>query len=142
MTIENQRGPATLPLPASRPTQTHSPSSTPQQLLPAAAESLSHIGPALQRLSAMKNHVNLTPYAIETWAAVLGQFAPGIVNEAVLRIGLSDDPFPDLGKLVMRCDAIRRDRQGIVSTHDRPQLSSSTLAKAAAALGLDIGAKP
>lgn len=132
---------ATMPRPESNGTLIPSRQSTQRQqlqLLPAAAKSIEAIGPALERLVAMKNHVDLTPFAIETWAAVLSQFDLPVVYEAVLRIGLSEDPFPDLGKLVARCDAIRRQRSGIVSQVDKPQLSSAMVGRVASALGLRI----
>lgn len=119
-------------------TQTPSTSSK-QQLLPAAVKAISNVRPALQRLCSMKNTVQLTPHAVETWCAVLGLYDTTIVNEAVVRIGLSEDPFPDLGKLVTRCEAIRRERAGTVAQSDRPQLGSAAVARAARALGLEVG---
>jgi hypothetical protein len=54
----------------------------------------------------------------------------------VVRIGLSEYPFPDLGKLVMRCDAIRRDKTGTQRAGDSKQLGTATIAKLAEAMGL------
>jgi len=139
MTTGRESGPvATVRQPASSETPTHLPPSTQPQMLLSAAKSIRAIGPALGRLSAMKNHVELTPFALETWAAVLGQYELPVVNEAVLRIGLSDDPFPDLGKLVMRCEAIRRQRANVVTQVDKPQLSTAMIGRVAQALGLDV----
>lgn len=84
----------------------------------------------------MKKQVQLTAFELETWVAGLSVFDTSIVNEAVVRIGLSEDPFPDLGKLVMRCDAIRRDRAGTTRSGDSKQLGTATIAKLAEAIGL------
>jgi hypothetical protein len=84
----------------------------------------------------MKKQVQLTTFELETWVAGLSVFDTSIVNEAVVRIGLSEDPFPDLGKLVMRCDAIRRDKLGTTRSGDSKQLGTATIAKLAGAMGL------
>ncbi|MBL8815235.1 MAG: hypothetical protein JNL58_04335 [Planctomyces sp.] len=86
----------------------------------------------------MKNTVDLTPFAIETWAAVLSVFDVTVVNEAVLRIGLSEDPFPDLGKLVAKCTAIQRERFPKVVQSDLPSVQRSVLTEVAKALRLTI----
>ena len=84
----------------------------------------------------MKKQVQLTTFELETWVAGLSVFETSVVNEAVVRIGLSEDPFPDLGKLVIRCDAIRRDKTGAVRTGDSKQLGTATIEKLADAMGL------
>jgi hypothetical protein len=84
----------------------------------------------------MKKQANLTTFELETWVAGLSIFETAIVNEAVVRIGLSEDPFPDLGKLVMRCDSIRREKTGMTRTGDSKQLGTATIAKLADAMGL------
>jgi hypothetical protein len=33
---------------------------------------------------------------------------PTIVNQAVIEMAVSEDPFPDLGKLLAKCEFIRR----------------------------------
>jgi hypothetical protein len=106
--------------------------------LPSAKSNLARLEPALARLTAMKKQANLTSFELETWVAGLSIFETEIVNEAVVRIGLSEDPFPDLGKLVMRCDAIRRDKAGALRTGDSKQLGTATIAKLARAMGLDF----
>jgi len=85
----------------------------------------------------MKKQVQLTPFELETWIAALSEFDTKIVNEAVVKIGISDDPFPDLGKLVGRCDQIRRAKSGVVRTDDGKQVGTAMLAKIAKAMGLD-----
>ena len=62
------------------------------------------------RLCSMKNQVNLTPHQLETWVAVLSCFDDDIVTRVILEIGLSVDPFPDIGKIVTRCEVLRRRR--------------------------------
>jgi hypothetical protein len=90
----------------------------------------------LARLTAMKKQANLTTFELETWVAGLSIFETSVVNEAVVRIGLSEDPFPDLGKLVMRCDAIRRARTGTQRADDSKQLGTKTVEQLAEAMGL------
>jgi hypothetical protein len=105
-------------------------------MLPAASTSLSRLKPALARLSACKNQVALTPFAVETWVAALSVYSTAAVNEAVVRIAMSEDPFPDLGKLVMRCEAIRRRDAGIVTQNDSKTLSDKSIKSIADAMGL------
>lgn len=57
----------------------------------------------------MKRTVELTPHQVQTWLAVLCTFDTAIVNRAILRIGLSVDPFPDIGKIVDECEALRKE---------------------------------
>ena len=76
---------------------------------------------------------------LATWAAVLGQYPTGTINRAVLMLGLSTDPFPDLSKVVRQCEQIESERnpqvvRGNVSEKPSRQLIQNT----AAALGFDI----
>jgi hypothetical protein len=86
----------------------------------------------------MKNTQEFTAFALETWCATLSVFEPTIVTRAVLEIGLGADPFPDLGKVVMRCEEMRRVKASTVPTDGKCKLSEGTIAKAAQALGLVI----
>ena len=52
--------------------------------------------------------------------AVLSEYEPRIVNRAVIEFGLSDDPFPDLGKLRSKCRAYRRAEMEIHGNHKLP----------------------
>ncbi len=119
-----------------RPTLTCSADSEPQ-LLPSAVQATEALLPALERLCSMKQRVMLTDHQTETWLAVLSQFPVTAVNRAVLKLGLSSDPFPDLGKIVIEC-------QRIVSAgnyapgRDPEVVSSSTLASVAKALRLNV----
>jgi hypothetical protein len=65
-------------------------------------------------------------------------FDTTVANEAIIRAALSTDPFPDLGKLVAACDAIRRERSGMPA-QDKPRLGTETLKKLANAWGLHVG---
>lgn len=105
--------------------------------MPAAIEVSDTIGPALARLCSMKRTVELTPHQLETWLAVLSIYEPAIVNESVLRIGLSEDPFPDLGKLVMLCDSIRREKAGTTASGSKT-LGTASVRKIASAIGLKL----
>lgn len=96
------------------------------------------IGRPLQRLCAMKNTTELTPFGLETWVAALSVFDSGIVSRAVVEIGLSSDPFPDLGKIFARCESLRRSKSGTQPTDGSNRLSDATIRRAAAAMGLVI----
>lgn len=65
---------------------------------------------ALQRLCSMKTSVQLTPHQLDTWGRVLSCYFPeDIVIRTVIEFGLTDDPFPDIGKLIQRCQRIQAD---------------------------------
>lgn len=85
----------------------------------------------------MKNQVQLTAHALETWIAALSVFDPEFVNQAVLEIGLSADPFPDLGKLVLRCDSIRCEKKHGTGS-DRKKIGITALKAIARAMNLEI----
>lgn len=90
----------------------------------------------------MKERVDMTPFALETWVAVLGQYPVEVVNRAVVQIGLSSDPFPDLGKIVLACETIRRANAGTTPLDGVKAISQKMIDAVAAALELDIKAKP
>lgn len=99
----------------------------------------SKLAPVLARLCAAKNQVALTPFAIETWCAALSVFELRIVNRAVLEIALGSDPFPDLGKLMIRCQQLVNQESTVVAPgRDESRLSKSTLRKIALAMGIDV----
>ena len=105
--------------------------------LPAAAR---EIVPALQRLCSMKSQAQFTGHKLETWQAALSVFPVEDVNLAVLTLGLSADPFPDLGKLMLKCEALRRHRAGNAPQAGVVALSTTVLQRVAAAMGLRIPA--
>lgn len=110
----------------------------PMPMLPAAMDSARSILPSLERLCSMKRVVSLTDHQAETWLAVLSVYDPAVVNRAALEIGLSADPFPDLGKLVMVCERMRRDDASTIPQDGIKKLSGKMLAKVAEALQLRI----
>lgn len=57
-----------------------------------------------------KRTLELTPHQAETWLSALSIYAdrPQIVVMAVIEIATSEDPFPDLAKLLTKCEKIRR----------------------------------
>ena len=70
---------------------------------------------------------------------MLSEFGPKIVNEAVLHLGLSPDPFPDLSKLVAACERIRAElNPQVVRGEPSGKPSASLIRNAADALGLSI----
>lgn len=87
----------------------------------------------------MKRTVELTKHQGDTWVAVLSQFPTKVVNRAILTIGLSQDPFPDLGKLVLLCQQILWSSQSHYAPgRDTSKVGGSVIAAAAKSLELDI----
>jgi len=85
----------------------------------------------------MKKQAQLTSHQTETWLGVLSIFPVNVVNEAVLTLGLSSDPFPDLGKIVITCQQKLSESQ-YAPGNNPERVKSSTIAKAAKALGIPI----
>ncbi len=119
-----------------RPTRTCSTDSEPQ-LLPSAVQATETLLPALERLCTMKKRVMLTDHQTETWLAVLSQFPVTAVNRAVLKLGLSSDPFPDLGKIVIECQRVTSS-ENYAPGRDPEVVSNSTLISVARALRLKV----
>lgn len=117
-------------------TQVPSTGSGPPQLLPAAAKAVELL-PTIERLCSSKTTVQLTDHQAETWLASLSVFDPKIVNAVILKIAHGPDPFPDLGKIVMACEQLRRERNGTPAQGD-VKLGAATLKALAAAWGLDV----
>ena len=107
------------------------------QLLPSAVQATETLLPALERLCSMKQRVMLTDHQTETWLAVLSQFPVTAVNRAVLKLGLSSDPFPDLGKIVIKCQRIAS-TGNYAPGRDPEVVSNSTLTSVASALQLKV----
>jgi hypothetical protein len=122
--------------PASNATQALSRNSGRLQPLPASLKGAAVL-PALERLCSAKKTVELTDHQTETWLASLSVFDHKIVNEAVIRLAHSEDPFPDLGKLVKFCEALRRERSGTPSQGD-VKLGKGTMLALAEAWGLEV----
>ncbi len=119
-----------------RPTPTCSASSEPL-LLPSAVQATETLLPALERLCSMKQRVMLTRHQTETWLAVLSQFPVTAVNRAVLKLGLSSDPFPDLGKIVIECQRVTS-TENYAPGRNSEVVSNSTLISVAKALRLKV----
>jgi len=64
----------------------------------------------LTRLVSSKRTLELTPHQLDTWVSALSIYndRPKIVNRAILELSVSDDPFPDLSKLLAKCEYLRR----------------------------------
>ena len=87
----------------------------------------------------MKNQAQFTAHQSETWAAALATYDVPVTNRAILEQGLSEDPFPDLAKIVLRCERIRRERDGTMPQGGVTAVSAKMLGKIADAFGLEIG---
>jgi hypothetical protein len=85
----------------------------------------------------MKNNLTFTPHQLETWVAVLSVFDPVFVTRACVEIGLSEDPFPDLGKVVTRCERYRRQQSKEVFRDERV-ITGSLVSRVAEALELKV----
>jgi hypothetical protein len=86
----------------------------------------------------MKNQVQLTAHQLETWIGVLACYEPSIVTRSCLEIGLSDDPFPDLGKLTLRCEELRRRKAGTLARDGKVVIGDAMLHRIAESLCLQI----
>ena len=83
--------------------------------------------------------MQLTPHAAETWIAALAIYVdkPQIVNKAIIEMAVSDDPFPDLGKLLGKCEMIRRATEGTMP-QDSSKVTFKNIAGLAKAWGLEV----
>lgn len=86
----------------------------------------------------MKNQAQFTPHQSETWAAALAVYDVPVSNRAILEQALSEDPFPDLAKIIIRCERIRRERDGTTPQGGVSAVSKQVLGKIADAFGLEI----
>ena len=95
--------------------------------------------PALERLCSSKNTVQLTAHAAETWVAALSMYSdrPAIVNQAVIEMAVSEDPFPDLGKLLAKCEFIRRSQDNTLP-QDSSKVKFSGIKALGKAWGLEV----
>jgi len=96
------------------------------------------IAPALARLCAAKNQQALTLFALETWCAVLSVYPVEVVNTAVLQMALGQDPFPDLGKVVAKCQRVMASRSNQVTQADPERIGAGTIARIASALQMRV----
>lgn len=73
--------------------------------------------------------------------AVLTAWPDHVVNRAILKIGLSVDPFPDLGKIVSECDKISRKENRTYAPHGTPGILTDRAVEVIASR-LEINIKP
>jgi len=92
----------------------------------------------IMRLCSAKGRAQMTRFDVETWAAVLSVYPAAVANMAMLEIALNADPFPDLGKVVARCQHKMAERSTQVSQSDPTKLSKRVLLQIAAALQIDL----
>ena len=89
-----------------------------------------------QTLCSAKPQAQFTTHAVATCAASLSPFTPEIANRALLETAFCADPFPDIGKIVIRAENIRKSYAGAPSVKT---LSEPTLQAISEALGVSIG---
>lgn len=80
----------------------------------------------------------MTRYDVETWCAVLSVYPASVVNMAVLEIALNSDPFPDLGKVVARCQTKMAERSTTPTQASPEKLSRRRLVEIARALQIRV----
>ena len=80
----------------------------------------------------------MTRFDLETWCAVLSVYPAAVANLSILEIALNSDPFPDLGKVVARCQVKMAERSTQPSQADPAKLSRGRLLDIARALQIQI----
>ena len=95
---------------------------------------------ALMHLCLIKERATFSPEQSDCWVTILSSmYTTETVNQACLYLAFDTDPFPDLSKIVARCEHIEAEKnpqpvRGEVSTKPSKRL----IANAAKALGLKI----
>lgn len=108
-------------------------------MLPAAARVAHELLPSLERLCSMKRTVSLTDHQAETWLAVLSRFKVRHINRAIIEIGLSEDPFPDLAKLVAKVQSYEDQESPVYAPgRDHGKVSLKRVAEVAKVLKLEV----
>lgn len=95
---------------------------------------------ALMHLCLMKKQATFSPEQSDCWVRVLSELYPTeIINQACLYLAFDTDPFPDLAKIVARCEYIETEKNPQVMRGEASKKPSKQLiAKAAKALGMKI----
>ena len=106
--------------------------------LMATATAVEQLSEVLQVLCSSKGRATFTPHQVETWCAVLAVYPPNVARLAVLQMALSPDPFPELGKVVARCQIEMAKRSDQVTQSAADKLSHSVLRRMAANLAIQI----
>ena len=75
---------------------------------------------------------------VQTCALPICVYPAAVANTAILEIALNADPFPDLGKVVAKCQLKMAERSTQVSQADPSKLSRKVLQQIAAALEIEI----
>ncbi len=88
----------------------------------------------------MKKQATFSPEQSDCWVKVLSElYTTEIVNQACLYLAFDTDPFPDLAKIVARCEHIEAEQNPQIVRGDILKAPSKQLiAKAAKALGMKI----
>lgn len=122
-----------------KPAKTQTPMpSTPLMPLSSAVAAKPAIQEALKRLCSLKRQAQFTPFDIESWCAALSVFPPSLVNFVIVEFCISSDPFPDCGKILMRCQAEMQKRSTVISQADITKPMPSTIKAVAKAFEIDL----
>ena len=86
----------------------------------------------------MKRQATFSKEEADCWFTILAMFPTETVNRAVLQLGLSTNPFPDLGKLVAACQVIEAEKnpQAVRGESSAGRPGKGLVMAAARALGL------
>lgn len=79
--------------------------------------------------------MQFTEFDLDTWRTALSVYDEGIVVREIVVLAISADPFPSLGKLIEKCESVRREKAGIVTRGGGP-MRNGMLDGIAAAWGL------
>jgi hypothetical protein len=86
----------------------------------------------------MKNQAQFTAHKSETWAAALSVYPVKVSNRAILEQGLCPDPFPDLSKILLRCEEMRRTADGSTPQGGITKISAKIVEQIAKRLEIEI----
>jgi len=83
-----------------------------QQVMPQWQGSSTATAQLLDTLCQMKQATSLTKEESSTWISILALFPSEVLRDAILEIGLSECPFPNLGSIVAACRRLNDKRDG------------------------------
>tara|TARA_R110000868_G_scaffold235807_1_gene489714 strand:+ start:496 stop:711 length:216 start_codon:yes stop_codon:yes gene_type:complete len=69
---------------------------------------------------------------------MLSVFPAGVVNYCLIEMMGTQDPFPDCGKVFIRCQQEMQKRSAVVDQSDATKPKRSTITKVAKAFGISL----
>ena len=89
-------------------------------------------------MCSLKRQAQFTPFDIESWCAALSIFPAPVVNRVIVEFCISSDPFPDCGKIIMKCQTEMQKYNSAVSQADLTKPKRSTVTAVAKAFGIKV----